>query len=233
MRTKKVEGTEYLIREDGAVFAIKGDRWMSQLFDGRYYFVWIWIAKKRKKSYIHRMLCNAFIEKEDDQCNQVDHIDRNKLNNSLSNLRWVTSSQNSMNSSPISKSSSFRSVYYSIEKKKWASKIKVNKKETFLGYYDNEEDAAMAFKFAAPLFFRDHAPDGLIDGECPEWIKDRVTLAMNGGIKQKVSNHPGVSRCGSKWWCRITINKVTRSIGRFDTEEEAAEAYRKEKYASI
>lgn len=233
MRTSKVEGTEYLIREDGRVFAIKGNKWMSTLFDGRYNFVWLWISKKRKKYYIHRMLCNAFIEKPDPSFSQVDHIDRDKLNNSLSNLRWVTSSQNSMNTSPISKTSNFRSVYFSREKKKWASKIKVEGEETFLGYYHKEEEAAYAFKFAAPLFFGDHAPEGLITGECPEWIKNRVALAMSGGIKQKVSKYPGVSKNGGKWSARITENKITRTIGIYGTEEDAAQAYRKEKYANI
>ncbi len=52
--------------------------------------------KKHCAQYIHRLLAELFIKK-DGVKNIIDHIDRDKLNNKLENLRYVTQSENGMN----------------------------------------------------------------------------------------------------------------------------------------
>jgi len=50
----------------------------------------------QKTVYLHRILAIAFVENPLNlPC--VDHINRNRLDNSLSNLRWVTKHQNGIN----------------------------------------------------------------------------------------------------------------------------------------
>ena len=44
--------------------------------------------------YVHRLVANAFIKKPDDERAWVDHVDGDKSNNDVSNLRWVTPSEN-------------------------------------------------------------------------------------------------------------------------------------------
>ena len=47
--------------------------------------------------HIHRLVAEAFIDKpEDNEKLWVDHIDGNRSNNNVENLRWVTPSENAL-----------------------------------------------------------------------------------------------------------------------------------------
>lgn len=51
-------------------------------------------TKVRKNQFIHRLLAQAFIPNPENKPH-VNHIDGNKQNNTLSNLEWATSKENS------------------------------------------------------------------------------------------------------------------------------------------
>ena len=78
---------------------------------------------------IHRLLALTFI---DNSLNKkyVDHIDRNKTNNSLDNLRWVTSSENNTNTKIKSTNNSGHKGVYIANSKYWCAKIEKNKETT-------------------------------------------------------------------------------------------------------
>eukprot|EP01038_Epipyxis_sp_PR26KG_P019628 gene19628-27794_t len=53
-----------------------------------YFYVSLCGNGKPKKHRIHRLVAKAFVKNNNEENIYIDHIDRNKLNNSLSNLRW-------------------------------------------------------------------------------------------------------------------------------------------------
>lgn len=74
----------------------------------------------------------------------IDHIDGNKSNNSISNLRDVDRSTNSLNTKAISKNNSgYRGV--SFHNNKWRARIMVKGTQIIIGSYDTPEEASKAY----------------------------------------------------------------------------------------
>ena len=87
---------KYRVEEDG-IFNIKTDRKLKCIDNGRgYKQICLYINGKNKFMYLHRLLALTFIPNPDNKP-QVDHIDRNNLNNEISNLRWVSHLENQQN----------------------------------------------------------------------------------------------------------------------------------------
>jgi hypothetical protein len=102
----------------------------------------------RKDYYIHRLVAQSFIPNESN-CTDVDHIDGDKTNNHILNLRWCTRSQNARNVGVYKKRSplsGFKGVSLNKEKTKWRARIYSDGKEYQLGEFENIEDAVNARK---------------------------------------------------------------------------------------
>ena len=77
---------------------------------------------------------------------EIDHIDRNKTNNNLENLRLATRSQNVRNISITSKNKSgYKGVSWNKQVSKWVVQIRQNKIKKHIGYFDNVIEAAKAY----------------------------------------------------------------------------------------
>lgn len=77
---------------------------------------------------------------------EVDHINRNKLDNRRRNLRIVTKSQNVRNRGKTSvNKSGFKGVSWQSVFKKWRATIVVNKKQLHLGYFNTPAKAHKAY----------------------------------------------------------------------------------------
>ena len=98
----------------------------------------------KKTHKIHRLVACAFIDNPDDkEC--VDHIDNDKTNNNISNLRFATSKENSQNSKLRSNNTSgHKGIYFNKRAKKWRAQINIDGIRIYIGYYDNIEDAKIA-----------------------------------------------------------------------------------------
>lgn len=73
----------------------------------------------------------------------VDHIDRNGLNNDLSNLRLATQSQNIMNQN-IRKGRKYKGTRFTRDGK-WEARTTYKKKVVYLGRYETEIEAAAVY----------------------------------------------------------------------------------------
>ena len=86
----------------------------------------------------------------------IDHINGNRLDNRILNLRLVTPAENAQNSNKTRAASGVRGVHKSKitpkNKKPWASKIIVNGKLKRLGRFNTIEDAKIAYAAARLLY---------------------------------------------------------------------------------
>jgi HNH endonuclease len=81
--------------------------------------------------------------------NQIDHIDGDGSNNSLSNLREATPSQNAHNKAIFkSNTSGVKGVSYSLSHKKWRARVMVNNKSKHIGYFCDIYEAESSVKEA-------------------------------------------------------------------------------------
>lgn len=92
------------------------------------------------KSYkVHRLI---FLYHYDYLPEEVDHIDGNRLNNLIDNLRVATKMHNQWNSKkPKTNTSGIKGVSWSRVAGKWQTGITVNGKKCFRKYFVNLDDA--------------------------------------------------------------------------------------------
>ena len=89
----------------------------------------------------------------------IDHINRNPLDNRKCNYRESTYRQNAQNKSlQKNNTSGVAGVVYRKDNKKWEVRININKKQTKLGCYDNKEDAIVARLKAEKEYYGEFAP---------------------------------------------------------------------------
>lgn len=87
---------DYEMCENGDIFSHKREKKVKlKPFIDRdgYERVALFINKKYNKFYVHRLIALTFIENINAK-KEVNHINGNKLDNNVSNLEWVTRSEN-------------------------------------------------------------------------------------------------------------------------------------------
>jgi hypothetical protein len=99
---KDIEGYEgqYSVSELGEVWSHKTNKYLS-LADDTYGYLTVNLSgdKEQHTVKVHRIVANAFLPNPDNRP-QIDHIDRNRANNNVTNLKWVTISENASNKAP-------------------------------------------------------------------------------------------------------------------------------------
>ena len=88
------KNTNYDIAEDGSCFSYYSNRYLKPQMTNKYPTYNLTIDGKKKKTYVHRMIAETFLPHDEDH-NIVNHKDGNSKNFNISNLEWVTPSENS------------------------------------------------------------------------------------------------------------------------------------------
>ena len=110
------------------------------------YEVITFYVKRHYQKYVHRLVAEAFIGNIPKGFT-VNHIDGNKANNVVENLEIITYRQNTNHyQNTKNKSSKYAGVYFNKARRKYVAMIRQPKgKKIYLGGFDNEEDANLAY----------------------------------------------------------------------------------------
>ena len=141
MENWKYLNENYKVSDLGNVFSVRNSTILKLDNRGGYKRIKINIGNGIKKYGVHQLVAMAFLgHKPDGHKIVVDHINGNKSDNRLKNLRLLTGRANlSMRGGT--------SNYVGVSKfrNKWMSTIRVNGKLEYLGLYQTEENAHRAY----------------------------------------------------------------------------------------
>ena len=87
---------------------------------------------------------------------EVDHRDRNALNNQRSNLRLCTHAENQQNSK-CRRTGHLKGVWQPKGTKRWAARITIKGRDCHLGMFDTAEEAAKSYDDSARKLFGEFA----------------------------------------------------------------------------
>jgi len=92
---KQIKGFEnYLITLDGKVFSLYTMKFIkSRVTNAGYQQIQLFNKSNYKYFLVHRLVADAYISNDENK-EQVNHMDGNKLNNLACNLEWMTRSEN-------------------------------------------------------------------------------------------------------------------------------------------
>jgi hypothetical protein len=138
-------------------YLIQWKWWAKKVISGKFYVVRNErVNGKNKTIYMHRVI--AELMDLDLSCD-IDHKDRDSLNNTCENLRSATKSGTCQNrGKQRNNTSGHPGVSWRKKKVKWEAYIRVNHKRKHLGYFDNMEEAAKVYEEASVNYFGEFSP---------------------------------------------------------------------------
>ena len=141
---KEIEGYEnYHVFEDGRVWSCINNMFLKPYDTGHGY---LQVGLNGKMKRIHRLVGEAFIPNPENKP-QIDHIDRDRTNNHISNLRWATQQENNQNKGEFKNNTTgHKNISYDIKNDRWVFKRTIRGVKTL--------EHALIFKIKFEIFNR-------------------------------------------------------------------------------
>ena len=134
---------KYQVSNLGNVRAINKKVIVLKPYKHNYLMIKLWKNNKGKNYNIHSLVAICFLNHKPDKFNKViDHINSNKFDNNINNLRIVTMREN-VSKDKKNKTSKYTGVR--MKKNKYEAQININNKSYYLGRFDNEYDAHLCY----------------------------------------------------------------------------------------
>lgn len=135
-KTKRVKNNKFIKTKEKILKGIKARG---------YLFVTLYKDKNQKTRTIHQLVAESFLNHVPCGYNSViDHVDNNHSNNFVNNLQIVSQRMN-MSKDRKNKTSKYTGVEWNKARKKWRASIYVKGKYIYLGGYNTEEEAKIAY----------------------------------------------------------------------------------------
>ena len=103
------------------------------------------VYMKDSLQYVHRIIAKTWVDNpRPDLFKIVDHIDKNEINNSSSNLRWTSSRLNGANTDALNvhfvkKAHVKNNIWRTVNK--WRARVQIDKQNHSLGMYKTFQEA--------------------------------------------------------------------------------------------
>ena len=145
---------KYFISNFGRIISFQKNSWefiSGTVTKQGYVRVGLIKNKKKKMFKVSRLVALSFIPNPKN-LPIVDHIDQNKSNDHITNLRWCTHLQNQHNVGIMrSNSSGYKGIDFHKDANKFRARILINGKSKYLGHFNTAEEASDAYEAVAKI----------------------------------------------------------------------------------
>ena len=145
-----LNNTKLFVMKSGLIFRLnkKNKKWMIiKNVDNRRGYNSFQVGPKHL--YRHRVLGFAFLALDiENKKHHIDHIDGNRLNNNVLNLRIVSQQQNNWNQTNA------KGYCWHKRRQQYQAYINLNNKPIHLGYFITEEEARQAYLNAKLIYHK-------------------------------------------------------------------------------
>jgi len=161
--------------------------------------------------YYHRIVWTLINGTIEDINTYIDHLNGNKLDNRVENLRLVTKRENAQNTYKH-RAGKLVGCHFDKKSNKWQARVIIQGKHVGIGSYDTELEAHSVYNKALTM----------LDKSVEE-------IQKHFGVAQFTSKFKGVTyiKRDNKWQAFIRIDGKSVKLGNYCTELEASEIYLK------
>jgi hypothetical protein len=139
----------YLISNKGVLKSIKNgrDKIRKTAMTKKGYLTYALSKDNVKRNFrAHQLVAMAFLNHNPcGMLSVIDHINNNKLDNRLENLRIVTSRDNHYKVKNGLNTSEHKGVHFDKDKRKWRAQTTINNKRKHIGFFETEEEAINSY----------------------------------------------------------------------------------------